>query len=190
MFMLFEPVQIPGDLLITGATRDPTALQAIWIHERALDRVLVLDPIADAAWRMPRGAYDAFQLMLMNPIAALQELMLGWYAIAAQGLKGAGGQLPELQRIPLLDKIADKDYPTIWQWTHDNAMKLQQIGLEAARPVARLVARDDFEALAEFNYSAFLNTAASQARTRQFLRTFAPLREEIRRFVPRRRERA
>ena len=43
-----RPSRSTSDLLMTGATRDPTGLQAIWIKERDLWAVLALDPQPDA----------------------------------------------------------------------------------------------------------------------------------------------
>jgi NTE family protein len=177
MFMLFEPVRIPGDLLTTGATRDPTALQAIWTHERGLKRVLTLDPVSDAAWRMPRGANDAFQLMLMNPVAALQELTLALYAVFEESLSESRLQLPRLDHIPV--EIPPSEQATMWQWTHGNALKLQQIGYDGALPIARLLRNRDFDALSEFRYSRFVTEHASQVRSRQLLRIFTPMRERM-----------
>ena len=85
MYMLFEPVSV--------APRSPhhrrhprsDGSAGHRDHRRgltdrpALNGILALDPVSDAFWRTPENAYDAFQLMLMNPIAALQELMLTFY---------------------------------------------------------------------------------------------------------------
>jgi NTE family protein len=177
LFMLFAPVRIPDDLLTTGATRDPTALQAIWTHERALQHVLTLDPLSDAAWRMPRGAYDAFQLMLMNPVAALQELMLALYASTTQELRRVGVNLPVLERIPV--EIPPSEQATMWQWTHANALKLQKFGYEAALPIARRLRDREFDALFELRYSRFVAEHASQERSRQLLRIFTPMHERM-----------
>ena len=177
MFMLFEPVRIPGDLLTTGATRDPTALQAIWTHERGLQHVLTLDPVSDAAWRTPRNAYDAFQLMLMNPVAALQELTLALYATFEESLSASQRRLPRLAHVPA--PVPPPDQATMWQWTHGNALKLQEIGYAGALPVARILRDRDFNALAEFRYSRFVETHESQARSRQLLRIFTPVRERM-----------
>jgi NTE family protein len=148
MYMLFEPVRVANDLLITGATRDPTGLQAIGMHRRGLtdrpplDGLLALDPVSEAFWRTPENAYDAFQLMLMNPIAALQELMLtfyGWTEWHVNGGAPTGGGLTPLYRIPVADEISEDYYPRMLDWTHANAMKLQKIGHDAALPIARLL---------------------------------------------------
>ncbi len=80
--MLFAPQRMAnGDLYTTGATHDPTGLQAIWLNHRDdLDAVIMLDPMARAIWREPTNIHDAFQLMLMNPIIALQVLISTLYA--------------------------------------------------------------------------------------------------------------
>ena len=93
MFMLFPPVRVENDLLTTGASRDPTGLQAIWLKERdKLSTVLALDPLARCFWREPTDAYDAFQLMLMNPIVALQQLMYCLYSRTDQIVNTLAGQ--------------------------------------------------------------------------------------------------
>ena len=80
--LLFAPQRMAnGDLYTTGATHDPTGLQAIWLNHRDdLDTVIMLDPMARAIWREPTNIHDAFQLMLMNPIIALQVLISTLYA--------------------------------------------------------------------------------------------------------------
>lgn len=207
MFSLFEPVRIPGDLLTTGATRDPTGLQAIWNRERGkLTRVLTLDPVNHCAWRTPDNAYDAFQIMLMNPIAALHELMLGFYG-KTEVLVNAGAPpyvLPRLDHIPVT--IDETYYPEMWKWTHANAMKLQDVGYRAAKPVAEALAAavpqppppgtpppppgtppPNLRALDALNlrYSSFVERDYRQARSRQFLHLFDPMmeRENFPRFM-------
>jgi hypothetical protein len=139
--------------------------------------VLTLDPLSDAAWRMPRGAYDAFQLMLMNPVAALQELMLALYASTTQELRRVGVNLPILERIPV--EIPPSEQATMWQWTHANALKLQKFGYEAALPIARRLRDREFDALFELRYSRFVAEHASQERSRQLLRIFTPMHERM-----------
>ena len=82
MPVLFAPHRMPsGDLYTTGATHDPTGLQAIWLkHRDDLDAVVMLDPMSRAIWRSPVNIHDAFQLMLMNPIIAQHVLVSAFYA--------------------------------------------------------------------------------------------------------------
>lgn len=184
MFMLFPPVRLAGDLLTTGATRDPTGLQAIWTHERDLDAVLALDPVNDCAWREPANAYDAFQLMLLNPVAALQQLMFTWYASwdAAVSAAGSGARaqfrIPPLYRIPVT--IDDSYYPTMLEWTHANALKLQKIGYDAAAAIAGAVKALDRTALESYRFANFLK---AQARPAQFLMMFKPTFEQAARVM-------
>jgi NTE family protein len=143
LFALFPPVQVEGDMLTTGATRDPTGLQAIWTHadELQLDAVLALDPVSASVWRSPTNVYDAFQLMLLNPIAALHELTSGYYAFA-QAHSAAGSarpRLPPLYRIPV--SIEPSYFPRMLEWTHGNALELDARGFAAAAPVADAVCR-------------------------------------------------
>ena len=55
MPVLFAPQRMAsGDLCTTGATHDPTGLQAIWLkHKDDLDAVVMLDPMSRAIWRSP-----------------------------------------------------------------------------------------------------------------------------------------
>ena len=82
MPVLFAPHRMPGgNLHTTGATHDPTGLQAIWLkHRQDLETVVMLDPMSRAIWRTPANIHDSFQLMLMNPIIALQLLVSAFYA--------------------------------------------------------------------------------------------------------------
>jgi hypothetical protein len=197
MFMLFPPVRIGpdpatgvgSDLLTTGATRDPTGLQAIWTRRPQLDAVLVLDPVTQSFWREPENAYDAFQLMLMNPIATLQQLMLAFYSEVDHNANQkpwpapalAGVPVPRLYGIPL--PIEPSYYPRMLDWTHTNAITLQKIGYEAARPFATALATasTDVERMS-FLESFRLFQTLLQPRSRQFLRLFAPTFEHFEHF--------
>jgi NTE family protein len=153
MFMLFPPVATDHDLLTTGATRDPTGLQAIWSSgERdKLSAVLALDPLTHCFWRQPTDAYDAFQLMLMNPIVALQQFVYAAYAQtdylvngrpanphpAAEPMGRTPIQIPQLFGLPVT--IAKGDEPRILKWTHANAVALQEAGHQAGLEVAGIL---------------------------------------------------
>ena len=137
MPVLFAPQRMPsGDLCTTGATHDPTGLQAIWLkHKDDLDIVVMLDPISAAIWRAPENIHDAFQLMLMNPIMALQSLILAFYAWTdriAEGIRKVNPEvkLPKLYYVPF--SIDQKYYPNMLKWTHSNAVILEKIGRDAA----------------------------------------------------------
>jgi NTE family protein len=168
MFVLFPPVYTADDILTTGATRDPTGLQAVWLFERdKLDRVVALDPISRSYWREPANAYDAFQLMLVNPIAALQELTFKWYVETRQ----AGATLPKLHILPV--QVDASYYPKMLEWTHANAVTLRQIGYEAAVRFARALAvnHPDLDTLEspQYDFAGFLET---QPRPQQFREMF------------------
>jgi predicted acylesterase/phospholipase RssA len=199
MFMMFPPVRVgshlipppqapgtgeppaPSDLLTTGATHDPTGLQAIWTMQTRdeLWGVLALDPLTECFWREPTAAYDAFQLMLMNPILALQQLMFALYARSEQLLNQPNNtvplRLPRLYVIPPDIKPADR--PRILKWTHENAVALQEAGRVAALPLAIALADRSNPAnletkLAPYRYAArFL---APDSRSAQFLNAFRP----------------
>lgn len=179
MFVLFEPVRVQGDLLTTGATRDPTGLQAIWTHERDLSVVFALDPVGESIWREPTNAYDAFQLMLMNPIAAFQRLMLILYQKTEQTVNAAGGHLPLLRRIPV--DIDEDYYPNMLKWTHANAIALHEKGYEAARPIARDLRRRGPGAYP--NFDRFPRFDTENERAGQFLRLFEPIRSNLTQFL-------
>jgi hypothetical protein len=193
MFALFEPARIAGDKLTTGATHDPTALQAIWQHERGkgLDGVLALDPVSRSVWRKPENVYDAFQLMLMNPIAAAHDPMLGLYARIASLVSSdltdlqrtrMGGALPPLFFLPM--QVHESYYPTMLNWTHDNAVKLQEIGHEAAKPLADILYRGDRTAL-RAGYEFETRFLRNRPRTLQFLNLFTPTFDRFRTFAER-----
>ena len=171
MFVLFPPVYTADDILTTGATRDPTGLQAIWLFERTkLSRVLALDPLTRSYGRTPANAYDAFQLMLMNPIAALQELTFQLY-VDTQALDAT---LPELKILPVpMDSLDSSYYPKMLEWTHDNAVRLQKIGYDAAVNLAKALAvnHPDLETLNLEKYS-FAKFLAAQPRPQQFREMF------------------
>ncbi len=150
MFMLLPPVATNHDLLTTGATRDPTGLQAIWSDgERTnLAAVLALDPLTTCFWRKPTDAYDAFQLMLMNPIVALQQVMYAVYAKTDAWVNGGTTEHPQAMTAPHLPvprlfgipvAIPKGDEPRMLKWTHANAVALQEAGYRAASTVAPLL---------------------------------------------------
>jgi NTE family protein len=185
MFLLFPPEHVDGHLFTTGATHDPTGLQAIWLHERnKLDMIIALDPMGPAIWRAPKNIHDAFQLMLLNPIVALQVLTFALYAnieFASNQLAGSASQtsavptLPKLYRIPFDAPPCDIPpayYHEMLEWTHDNAVTLESIGYCAAKTFVRdqrLVNPNDFEM--QYRYFHRL-----ERRSRQFVRMFDQLR--------------
>ena len=199
MFMLLPPVATDHDLLTTGATRDPTGLQAIWIKERNnLQGVLAMDPLTRCFWRKPTDAYDAFQLMLMNPIVALQQFVYGVYAKtdalvnglpansppAVEPMDPAPVKVPRLFGMPV--SIVQGEEPTILKWTHANAVALQDAGYRAALPVAERLATHatDTEALVQslssFRFATKFLTPAAQPRSQQFLEgIFGPMFENF-----------
>jgi NTE family protein len=176
MFLLFPPERVRGRLFTTGATHDPTGLQAIWLNERdKLDMVIALDPLGPAIWRHPVNIHDAFQLMLLNPIVSLQVLTLALYANTEQSVNprvGTNGplKLPRLYRIPFdvpPCEIPPAYYPQMLEWTHANAGTLQRVGYCAARQFATRLkgGAPEFETL--YRYARRL-----EGRSRQFLRFF------------------
>jgi len=198
MFMMFPPVRVgshlrpppqpaapataPSDLLTTGATHDPTGLEAIWTMQsrNELWGVLALDPLTECFWREPTGAYDAFQLMLMNPVLAFQQLLYALYAkseqLVNQSTSAMPIKLPRLYVIPPDIKPADR--PRMLKWTHENALALQEAGRQAALPLANAIGahRSDpsalESALAEFRHATrFLKESS---RSSQLLNTFSP----------------
>jgi NTE family protein len=209
MYMLFEPVHAAHDLLITGATRDPTGLQAIGTRRRDLEKppltaILALDPIPDAFWRTPENAWDAFQLMLMNPIAAIQELILSLYGWTEWNVnqKNLAAMTP-LYRIPMDEEIKEEYYPRMLDWTHANAVKLQEIGRRAAAPIARLlrpaapvgvggIAGGSNGHLEDYRYRRVVEREMDPAtrefritqRANQFLSLYKPMINNIDRFYP------
>lgn len=193
MFMLLPPVATEHDLLSTGATRDPTGLQAIWRRERDnLTRVLALDPLTRCFWREPTDAYDAFQLMLMNPIVALQQFVYAVYAKTDALVNGVPANSPpattpianvpfKVPRLFGMPVTARLDEPGMLKWTHGNAVALHDAGYRAALPLAERFATHaaDAEALerslAPFRFATRFLTPEVQPRSQQFLEgIFAP----------------
>jgi predicted acylesterase/phospholipase RssA len=176
MFLLFPPERVRGRLFTTGATHDPTGLQAIWLNERDnLDMVIALDPLGPAIWRHPVNIHDAFQLMLLNPIVALQVLTLALYADTERSVNPPVGsnaplKLPRLYRIPFdlqPCEIPPAYYPQMLEWTHANAVTLERVGYCAARQFAGRLVRDDPEFETLYRYVGHL-----EDRSLQFLRFF------------------
>jgi hypothetical protein len=178
MFLLFPPERVGGRLHTTGATHDPTGLQAIWLKERKnLDVVIALDPVSRAIWRAPRNIHDAFQLMLLNPVVALQALMLALYAAKEFVVNlppPAPPMLPRLYRIPFDTgrcTIPPAYYPEMLEWTHDNAVTLESVGRCAAREFADVLILQGPDALdASYRYARKLDD-----RSAHFLRIFRDL---------------
>lgn len=192
MFLLFPPERARGRLFTTGATHDPTGLQAIWLKERKLDMVIALDPLGPAIWRHPVNIHDAFQLMLLNPIVSLQVLTLALYANTEQSVNppvGTNGplKLPRLYRIPFdfpPCQIPPAYYPQMLEWTHANAVTLESVGYCAARQFVAGLLRADAEFERVYRYAGRL-----EDRSQQFLRVFhAHLFEPASRFASTERE--
>jgi NTE family protein len=176
--VMFAPQRMrDGDLLTTGATHDPTGLQAIWLnHRHDLDMVVMLDPLSPAIWRAPTNIHDAFQLMLMNPIVALQVIMAALYARTDHLVEELRHQRPEINLPPLYRvpfTIDPKYYPTMLTWTHKNAVTLEKIGYDAAITFADAMAHDT-----AFNDKyRYYNHVEANDRLRRFSRLLAPMYE-------------
>ncbi len=171
--MLFAPHRVAGEgVLTTGATHDPTGLQAIWLHEKhKLDMVIALDPLSEAFWRAPANIWDAFQLMLMNPVIALEVLMYAFYAKTDHAAMARPGvALPKLYRVPI--PIDRHYYPKMLEWSHSNAVKLQEIGRRAAIGFAKVLQSGNE---AELEDHRFYRYAESHSRTKDFLDLLDPL---------------
>jgi len=196
MYMLFPPVRTDDDLLMTGATCDPTGLQAIWTTDERekLTGVLALDPLTECFWRIPTDTYDAFQLMLMNPIVHLQQLIYALYArtdMLVNGPPGGSGPSTARVRLPRLfsikAEIPEAHRPKILKWTHENAMILQKAGYDAALPIARQLSDTALtdaalqEALSPRRFGE--SVLRTQPRSQQFLsRPFGPMFEPSERY--------
>ena len=205
MFMLFPPVKagsdqlvtgVPpvkagSDLLVTGASHDPTALQAIWMKERDLWGVLALEPFGKHFWRAPTDIYDAFQLMLMTPIASLQEIMFGLYGETEQLSSSLGPPAPVLPRLYMMQVLLNPDSTRMLNWSYENAVALQTIGYRMALPIAQVLdGRPDRatleSALASYRYASSLLETPSHSRPRQVLRgIFDPVFSDFERFATR-----
>ena len=178
MPVLFAPQRMSnGDLHTTGATHDPTGLQPIWLsHKDDLDAVVMLDPMSRAIWRTPENIHDSFQLMLMNPIIALQVLISAFYAWTdhtSEQLRQADlhVRLPKLYYVPF--PIEDKYYPNMLKWTHSNAVTLEKIGHDAAVAFAEAHQSNDQQAFEErYRYYNFVE---QKERFNDFLRPFTHL---------------
>jgi predicted acylesterase/phospholipase RssA len=181
--LLFAPQRMAnGDLYTTGATHDPTGLQAIWLkHREDLDAVIMLDPMARAIWREPINIHDAFQLMLMNPIIALQVLISTLYAkteCLAENIRQQRPQvtLPKLYYVPF--DIDREYYPSMLKWSHSNAVILEKIGRDAALAFAAASRAGNRQAFDD-RYR-YCNYVARQPRLNDFARPFARLFDQIR----------
>ena len=178
--VLFAPQRMEnGDLLTTGATHDPTGLQAIWLNERAnLDMVIMLDPLSAAIWREPANIHDAFQLMLLNPVVTLQTIVAALYARADHLAARLDSDKPEL-KLPALYQMPiaiDKKYfPKMLDWTHSNAVALETIGYNSA--VAFAEAMQDFPKFDE-TYRHYRNVE-KDTRLGQFSKVLNPMFERI-----------
>jgi NTE family protein len=176
--VLFAPHRMAsGDLSTTGATHDPTGLQAIWLkHKDDLDAVVMLDPMSRAIWREPANIHDAFQLMLMNPIIALQGLISAFYAWTDHTSEVLRKQnprvkLPKLYYVPF--PIDEKYYPNMLKWTHSNAVALEKIGHDAAVAFAEaLLSNHQVELDRKYRYYNFVE---QKDRFNDLLRPFTHL---------------
>ena len=175
---LFPPQRLAnGDLCTTGATHDPTGLQAIWLkHKDDLDMVVMLDTLSTAICREPVNIHDAFQLMLLNPIVSLQGLISAFYAWTdriAEDLRQTMPEvkLPKLYYVPF--SIDQKYYPNMLKWTHANAVTLEKIGHDGAVAFAEALRSGDGQAF-EQKYR-YYNHIDERERFSDFSRPFAHL---------------
>jgi predicted acylesterase/phospholipase RssA len=174
MFFLFRPQRIRSQVFSLGTTHDPTGLQALWTrHKHDLDMIIALDTVSASIWREPVDIYDAFQLMLVNPIVALEELLFAMYAQTEYLVNTykPGKRLPKLYRVPF-DAIPKAYYPEMLKWTHSNAVTLQRIGHDAATTFADVLQSGDAQALEAYRYHHYV---AGNLRLECFLRIFPRL---------------
>jgi hypothetical protein len=169
MGFLYPASQFGKDVYTIGATHDPTGLQAIWMHpDKAArpDVIICLDAMRYAYWRQPTNIYDAFQLMLLNPIVALQRNIYAMYAtsewlynenkdkFAAEGVDRP--KMPKLYRVPMEGVVTQERYSKLLDWSHGSALAFEGAGRTAAEPVAQALLRaietDDTEYLERYRF--------------------------------------
>ena len=150
MGFLYPPQTFGKDVYTIGAAHDPTGLQAIWMHPNKAERpdlIVCLDSMSYAYWREPHNIYDAFQLMLLNPIIALQRSIYAQYATVEylynQNLdalhQGSSppSKMPRLYRVPMEAEVQKGQYAKLLDWSHGSAMAFEQAGRAATAPVAQ-----------------------------------------------------
>jgi len=170
MGFLYPPQQFGKDVYTTGATYDPTGLQAIWMHPSKCTRpdvIICLDSMRYAYWREPKNIYDAFQLMLLNPVVTLQRNLYAMYAATEflynthrkeheERTGTVRAPMPKLYRIPLEEVVRKAEYADLLDWSHGSALKFESAGRRAAAPVAQAlevaVASGDLEPLERFRF--------------------------------------
>ncbi len=176
MMFLFPPQRIRSMVLSTGATHDPSGLRGLLRRAELpkLDKIIALDTVAPAYRREPQNIYDAFQLMLMNPVVTLHQHTLALYAqteyeVNENGVGRAKGKhLPKLYRVPF--DIDPRYYPNMLKWSHSNGATLQGIGHDAAAGFAAALLAGDDEALEPYR---FYNYVKESEPLRDLLSGFA-----------------
>lgn len=154
MGFLYAPEQFGKDVYTIGATHDPTGLQALWMHpdkESRPDIIICLDSMRYAYWRKPTNLYDSFQLMLLNPIVALQRNIYALYAstewLYNQNLAKfeedgvSRPRMPKLYRVPMEGVVKQERYSKLLDWSHSSALEFEGAGRTAAAPVAEALAQ-------------------------------------------------
>ena len=131
MSYFYPPYRVDNTLFTEGATHDPLGLWALVENREKhgrfhnVDYVIVFDLLTHLFERPPRNLWDAFNLVIMQPLATITEMSLALYSMA-EPLK----QLPPLYRMPFhippdrIDKVMD--------WSYSNAVALWDIGKKSA----------------------------------------------------------
>ncbi|MEJ2794419.1 patatin-like phospholipase family protein [Iodobacter sp. LRB] len=127
---LYPPTEIDGDFYIEGAAIDCLNFKDLRKNHPGLEEIIVFDLLgAEKLLRKPKDLYDAWVMSIITPLVeiARDDIKL-FEALHSEGIT--------LHKVPLIDAIAEKDLPDVFDWSRSNMDRLYQTGYQAAKNYA------------------------------------------------------
>jgi NTE family protein len=128
---LYPPSEINGDFYIEGAAIDCLNFKDLRKNYPELEEIIVFDLLgAEKLLRKPKDLYDAWVMSIITPLVEIaRDDIKIFEALHSDGIT--------LHKVPLIDAIAEKDLPDVFDWSRSNMDRLYQTGYQAAKNYAK-----------------------------------------------------
>jgi len=144
---IYPPYHYNDTFYTEGASHDPLGLLAlVERHGDELDYVVCFDVMNRSLYQLPSDLWDAFNLMIMNPLVQVAEMSLLLYHILSLQT-----DLPPLYIVPF--PMPPHIEKTLLSWSYSNAERLWDVGYECGDEFAKAVDSDVFD---DFSFGTFI----------------------------------
>ncbi|AZN37464.1 patatin-like phospholipase family protein [Iodobacter ciconiae] len=129
---IYPPTEINGDFYIEGAAIDCLNFKGLRQNYPELKEIIIFNLLgAEKLLRKPKDLYDAWVMSIITPLVeiARDDIKL-FEALHSDGIK--------LYKVPLIDAIANKDLPDVFNWSRSNMDRLYQTGYQTAKAYAKI----------------------------------------------------